>query len=286
MGNIRAWLDSGTVSAERMPALLPILIRQARLETPITYGDVAKELGIHHRAVHHVAGNIGFTMAAIGKHRSWKRRPPPPLHALVVNDVTGLPGPGINGFLSEIYQSAKTQNDKRAVLKAIYADADAAAYDHWGELCELLDIPFDEGSLAGAVEKARKSRGRGGEGPDHLRLKNHVAAHPEIVGLNPKSAKGATERTTAAGDCIDVVFERRGLQLAVEVKPHHSSEGDMLRGVFQCLKYREVLTAEAVIADKALKTRVLLVLGGNATAEVIRVSHRLGIKFLERVPDH
>jgi hypothetical protein len=284
MADIRAWLDSGTLSAGRMPSLLPILIRQARLETPITYGAVAKELGVHHRAVHHIAGHIGHTLAAIGDHRGWKRRPPPPLHALVVNDITGLPGPGINGFLSTTYRRARSNEAKRAVLKAIYADA--AAYGDWAELCELLDIPFDDGALADAVEKARKSKGRGGEGPDHLKLKMHVATHPEIVGLVAGSPHGEVEWDTASGDCIDILFKRRGFQYAVEVKPHHASKGDMVRGVFQCLKYREVLKAEAVVSDRAIKTRVLLVLGGKATPEVVQVAHRLGIKFLEDVPDH
>lgn len=282
--NIRAWLDSGTVSAHRMPALLPILIRQARLETPITYGSVARELGIHHRAVHHIAGHIGHTLAAIGALRGWKGRPPPPLHSLVVNDVTGLPGSGINGFLSKTYSDARTKDAKRAVLKAVYADA--ATYQYWPSLCELLDIPFDAGSLAKAVEKARKSKGRGGEGLDHLRLKTHVATHPEIVGLVAGSTHGVVERATASGDCIDILFERRGLQFAVEVKPHHASEGDMVRGVFQCLKYREVLRAEAVVADKEIRTRVLLVLGGKAPPAVVSIAHRLGIDFLEQIRDH
>jgi hypothetical protein len=284
MADIRAWLDSGTISAERMPALLPVLIRQARLERPITYGAVARELGVHHRAIRHIAGHIGHTLAAIGEHRGWKRRQPPPLHALVVNDITGLPGPGINGFLSATYRRASSDEAKRNVLKAIYAEA--GAYPHWPELCALLDVPFNEGALGAAVEKARKSRGRGGEGPDHLRLKMHVAAHPEIVGLAAGSADGEVEWGTASGDCIDIVFERRGRQLAVEVKPHHASEGDMIRGVFQCLKYREVLKAEAVVADLGIKVRVLLVLGGKATPDVIRISHRLGIKVLEGVQDH
>jgi hypothetical protein len=57
--NIREWLNKGDKSSARMTRLLPILIRQARLETEITYGDVARELGVHHRAVHRVAGHIG-----------------------------------------------------------------------------------------------------------------------------------------------------------------------------------------------------------------------------------
>lgn len=36
MNDIRAWLDKGDRTSERMPMLLPLLIRQARLETAIS----------------------------------------------------------------------------------------------------------------------------------------------------------------------------------------------------------------------------------------------------------
>lgn len=57
----------------------------------------------------------------------------------------------------------------------------------------------------------------------------------------------------------------------------------MLRGVFQCLKYRAVLTAEAALDGERIATHVLLVLGGAATGEVISVANRLGIPVLENV---
>lgn len=281
MANIRAWLDKGDKSSTRMVELLPILIRQARLERPITYGDVARELGVHHRAVHHIAGYIGYTLSAVADRRGWIRRRPPPLHALIVNDVTGLPGRGIDGFLSDLYQSAETNPEKLAVLKAIYAQAHA--YAHWAELCELLDIPLHGDALAGAVEKARRARGRGGEGPDHLALKTYISENPHVAGLAPGSPNGTVECPTASGDRIDIVFERRSLRLAVEVKPFHAPEGDVLRGIFQCLKYQAVLTAEAALADEAVETRVLLVLGGSATEEVISVANRLGIPLRDNV---
>lgn len=281
MTNIREWLDKGDKSSARMTQLLPILIRQARLETEITYGDVARELGVHHRAVHHIAGYIGYTLSAVAERRGWAKRRPPPLHALIVNEVTRLPGRGIDGFLSELYQQAACGQEKRAVLKAVYSDA--RNYSHWPELCALLDIPFDGDVLAGAVEKARRTRGRGGEGPHHLALKIYVSQHPHVVGLVPGSAAGVVEWPTASGDKVDIVFERRGLRLAVEVKPYHASDGDMLRGVFQCLKYRAVLRAEAALADEPVETGVLLVLGGAATDEVIGVANRLGIQIRENV---
>lgn len=275
MTNYREWLDRGTKSAKRMPQLLPILIRQARLERPITYGDVAKELGFHHRGTHHVAGHIGHTLNAIASTRGWKSRPPPPLQALVVNDITRLPGSGIKVFMSAAYRDARSAKKKRAVLKAVYADL--AAYEHWDEVCELLEIPLAPSSLEDAVEKARRSRGRGGEGPEHLALKEYVAAHPEVVGLPKGGEKGHQEYPIASGDRIDVVFERRALRLAIEVKPASAGEGDKLRGVFQCLKYRVILKAESVLSDQPLRVKAMLVLGGDVPLKVMELANRLGV---------
>lgn len=281
MADIRKWLDKGNKSALRMPLLLPLLIRQARLETPITYGDAAKELGLHHRAIDRIAGYIGFTLEAIGSSRGWKRRPPPPLHSLVVNDLTHLPGRGINGFMSSAYKAAKSREKKRAVLKAVYSDL--RNYDHWDELCGLLGIPLAGQSLDDAVEKAVKSKGRGGEGPEHRALKLYVASHPELVDLLDGSADGIPEFPIASGDRIDVIFERRNLRLAVEVKPERASDGDKLRGVFQCLKYRTVLEAQSALSETSYKVRVALVLGGIVPSEVIKVANRLGITVIDQV---
>lgn len=281
MANIREWLDRGDKSSARMVELLPILIRQATIGQPLTYGDIARELGVHHRAVHHIAGYIGYTLNAVGAQRGWTRRRPPPIHALIVNVITRLPGQGIDGFLSKPYQDARSNQEKRALLEAVYYDA--RHYAHWHELCALLEVPLDEGALVGAVAKARRAKGRGGEGPHHLALKTYVSQNPQVVGLAFGSPAGKVEQGTAAGDCVDILFERRGLRLAVEIKPYHASEGEKLRGVFQCLKYRAVLTAQAALDGERVTTRVLLVLGGAATSDVVSVANRLGIQVLENV---
>lgn len=279
--DVRFWIDKGNKSSNRVHELLPILVRQSRLEEPITYGDAAREMGVHHRAIRHIAGYIGHTLEAIGNKRGWKRHPPPPIHALIVNDVTRLPGTGINGFLSHTYQQAKSSTDRKAVLKAIYASA--ATYEHWNELFDLLEIEFDEDDLAGAVQKAKRSKGRGGEGPHRLALKNYVMENPQIVGLAEGSKVGEPEWPTASGDRVDVVFVRKGLLLAVEVKPYHASEGDLLRGVFQCLKYRAVLRAECAMEGDLRTVKTLLVLGGKPTLDVIKAANRLGVEVLENV---
>jgi putative restriction endonuclease len=62
-----------------------ILTKRAAEQTPITYGDLASALGIHHRAVRYVLGPIQDY--CMGEHL-------PPLTILVVNQSEGVPGSG------------------------------------------------------------------------------------------------------------------------------------------------------------------------------------------------
>jgi putative restriction endonuclease len=63
----------------------PILIGCASKNAPITYGDLASELGVHHRAIRYVLGVIQDYCLS---------QRLPPLTILVINGDTRLPGPG------------------------------------------------------------------------------------------------------------------------------------------------------------------------------------------------
>ena len=67
----------------------PILVALARKRAePITYGEICARLGLHHRAA---AWLLGVIQARCARERL------PPLHALVVNSRTRLPGAGSVG---------------------------------------------------------------------------------------------------------------------------------------------------------------------------------------------
>ncbi len=281
MANYRFWLEQKNKSSSRIPLLLPVLLRQARLKTPITYGDVATEIGIHHRGVDDVAGYIGRTLELIGDTRGWKKRPPPPLQALVVNAITGVPGKGIGGFLSGSWKKAKTNQQKKIVMTAVYEEL--AAYQYWDDVFALLDIDSTSANLDELTDKARKSAGRGGEGAEHKALKAYIVAHPEQVGLPPQHPNGTPEVRLASGDFVDVVFKHRNRLLAVEVKSHTSGEGDMARGVYQCVKYRAVLNAESSLAKLPFIVSVALVIGKPATNKIKQLAIALKIPLIDNV---
>ena len=69
----------------RARAAWPFLVKQAKLQQYITYGGIANQIGLHHRAVRHFLGIIQEHCAANNL---------PPLQVLVANKRTGLPGCG------------------------------------------------------------------------------------------------------------------------------------------------------------------------------------------------
>jgi putative restriction endonuclease len=87
-----------------------ILINCAKKNEPITYGELARQLGIHHRAVRFILGVIqDFCMT----------NELPPLTILVLNKLTGLPG---DGFIAYDIENAQDGIDKVCAYNWISID--------------------------------------------------------------------------------------------------------------------------------------------------------------------
>ena len=78
---------------------------------------------------------------------------------------------------------------------------------------------------------------------EHNKLKEFIAANPSAVALRAKVLRTEIEHRLPTGDAIDVLFTTRSGFVAVEVKSEISAEEDLVRGVFQCLKYETLLNA-------------------------------------------
>lgn len=95
------------------------------------------------------------------------------------------------------------------------------------------------------------------ESPEHLKLKNYVAANPQSLGL-PKSAKPDIEHTFLSPDRADVVFDIRGTRwVAVEVELQ--GELNTLVGAWQALKYRLLLCLEHGLDTASEQVEAVLV---------------------------
>lgn len=217
----------------RAAIALPILVRQAEMAEPITYGQVARELGVHHRAIRHVLGCIRDEVCA--------PRGLPLLNVLVVNADTGVPG---DSFLPEGQSEHMTVEERR---ERFHQELAQLCSEDWGPLLRelglrrLLPKSRDLEDEAREYELRLRRRG-GGEGPVHRQLKLWVAANPKALGLSRISAH-TVEYLHPSGDESDVVFERRGAPpVVVEVKV--GERGELVKGVYQAVKYRALLGAE------------------------------------------
>jgi hypothetical protein len=264
---------------ERARAALPLLVRQAKAGARIFYSDLAEELGMPNpRNLNFVLGSIGQSMQLLSK--SWKEKVPP-IQCLVVNKASGLPGEGIGWFLvkKEDYKSLPLRQ-QRAIFKAELHHV--FSYSRWAEVLAALSLT-EVGFDFSATVKAASGGFGGGEGAGHRALKVFVASHPEIVGLPENSGVGVTEFPLPSGDSLDVSFQRRKLWVAAEVKSAISSEADIARGLFQCIKYRAVMEAVQVATTCPQSARAILVLEGSFPQSLVVLRNLLGIEVVDGV---
>ncbi|GFE60798.1 hypothetical protein [Geobacter sp. AOG2] len=102
----------------------------------------------------------------------------------------------------------------------------------------------------------------GGEGPQHLALKEYVAAHPSLVLGEPDVTTFAVERGFPTGDRADIVLrDRYGRFIGLEVEVVVGS-GDII-GALQAVKYRRML--EMAMGARQDDSRAVLVAHSIAT---------------------
>ena len=120
---------------ERARRALPILVRQAKARQPITYSDLAKELGMANpRNLNFVLGSVGETLKALS--RKWNEEIPL-INMLVINKMTGRPGTGIGLFVGgqEAFEKLPLRIQTAIVegeLRKIYG------YKKWNEVMNSL----------------------------------------------------------------------------------------------------------------------------------------------------
>ena len=104
---------------------------------------------------------------------------------------------------------------------------------------------------------------------------------PDLVGASGMAAE--TEARLLSGDVVDVLFTNRRRALAVEVKSSQSAVDDVIRGVFQCVKYEAVLSAQAKVDHTHDVVNVVLALGGPQAPRVRAIANTLGISVIDRL---
>jgi len=250
--------------------VLPLLVAYAEACRCLTYTDIAHEVvrrGWGHFvapvAYRTVAGAIGFALRDTGEE--WEEEIPP-INALIVNAKTHLPGEGVDYFVREYLGVGGdgrklAERDRQAIVEQVHRDI--FNYPDWRRLLEEYGLRSPPVLKPGPGGKRRRRRKYGwsseAEGQAHKRLKQYIAGSPGVVGLPARCAPGVLEYVLPSGDKIDVLFRDKDWVIAVEVKARKAHDDDLRRGIFQCVKYRELLRAEQLTEKRLPFARSLLV---------------------------
>jgi hypothetical protein len=274
----------------RARAALPLLVRQATQSATVFYSDLAAELGMpNERNLNYVLGYVGDAMESLSK--DWKETIPP-IQCLVINKRDRMPGEGIGWFITkkEDFRKLPRKEQRRLVrleLEKVFA------YRRWPSVLQAFSLApakADYSQIASRAKTGRATRelrvasfGGGGESAEHRKLKLFVAEHPEAIGLPASLSTGETEEPMLSGDVLDVFFLHGKDHIAVEVKSALSSEADIVRGMFQCVKYRAVLEAQQAADGLAQSARAILVLELKLPPKLQALKNILGIEVIDGI---
>jgi hypothetical protein len=82
---------------------------------------------------------------------------------------------------------------------------------------------------------------------------------------------------------LDVFFQHGNDSIAVEVKSSLSSEADIVRGIFQCVKYRALLEAQQAADGNAQSARAILALEAKLPSKFQALKNILGIELVDEI---
>jgi hypothetical protein len=284
------YLAGDKLYQERARAAFPLLVRQASQSATVHYSDLATELGMaNERNLNYVLGYVGEAIELLSKDR---KEEIPPIQCLVINKRDRMPGDGIGRFIIEKGDFRKLPRKEQRRLVKLELEK-VFAYRGWYSVLRAFGLAPARASYSQAAANARAagatresraaSFGGAGESPGHHKLKLFVAQNPELVGLPASVGPGKTEEPLQSGDVLDVFF-RHGLDsVAVEVKSALSNETDIVRGMFQCVKYRAVLEAQQAAEGHPQSARAILALEIKLAPKFQALKNILGIELVDEI---
>lgn len=271
-------LDGDKLYQNRARKVLPYLVRQAKAGQTIYYSDLAKEVGIPNpRNLNFVLGAIGNGLIELGERIKSKI---PPIQCVVINKRDELPGEGFGWFMEAVDFNKLNKTQKQKVVKAQLIEI--YTYQYWDWVLEELGLKPVKTNIKDELEGAKNIKG-GGESELHRKFKEFISKNPSIIGLSKDLKKGQTEYLLPSADAVDILFKDEELKIGVEVKSIISNSADILRGLFQCVKYKYLIEAEQTINDQLPNSRVILALQGHLPKELTLVKNLLGIEVVENI---
>lgn len=263
---------------KRAKKALPILVRQAKAEQPIYYSDLAEEIGMPNpRNLNYVLGAIGNTLINLGKIYNEEI---PLINVLVVNKNNSLPGEGIRYFIKDKEDFEKSSNKEKRRLLNLYL-SDVFNYRKWDKV--LKDLSLDPAKIQ-KIKKTTKNEASAekGESPEHEKFKIFISNHPELFEII-KLQNVHIEYIFPSQDAIDVLFKTNNTWIGIEVKSHISDVEDILRGLFQCVKYKALIEAVQMTQNMKPNMEVFLALENNFPDALLSIKNILGINVKDNI---
>jgi hypothetical protein len=246
---------------------LPILVRWAEGESinpnrraiEHTYKDLAIAAGVpdHYHPMQGALGAIGDALQELHKkHRPLFPTEVPPIELLVWSKGKGRPGDSGFWFVGISREQRKHYSESSLRLIAQQQRVKIVAYPHWRRVLRALNLKpltIDLPSVESVIAAPGFTGGGAGESKEHLRMKYYVAENYRLAGIKGKY-KAELEEILLSGDKLDVLLNSipEGKRVAIEVKSRISPDADLIRGLFQCVKYRAVLEAHEVYKSHEL----------------------------------
>lgn len=237
---------------------LPVLVARAEKyrgypdsEIPdFTYGDLAAEVAGRNYAqpMQSALGSIGFALEALVKQPDWRFGEIPPIQLMVWSSGQGSPGRVAFSFVREITKEARRAMTPKALqFTARSVLAEIVKYPHWRDVLGALGLKpltLDLPEIAKVTAELKEAHS-GVETEEHKRLKHFVAVNYHLLGVKGRFT-ASFEEGFLSGDTADVMLDDVGerQRICIEAKSRISQNADLMRGIFQCVKYRAILAAQ------------------------------------------
>jgi len=253
----------------------------------VTYGAIARLLEMRLRIPRVFPTHIG-SVAGTMMDLIEEEDPDAPLINALVTRPNGVPGKGFGGYYNRrIRRDGERTWDKLSRGRKLEVVAEVRAqvrrYRDWDALYVRLF-----GAAPPPTPKPRRYRERDGKPPEtdrpigvgesdeHKRLKDWAVKNPVALGL-AHAFKGTPEKGLLSGDRVDVLFTDGASFVAVEVKSILSTDDDLRRGVYQCVKYRTVVEAQE--SPVSVSVRALLLTERELPEDLKTRARELGVLY-------
>lgn len=172
-------------------------------------------------------------------------------------------------ILRDLRETLRDENTRAIVDKLIMNDFPKVPPDASGPRVKK------SGNRIRRVTIVRKY-GSTGEGKEHRKLKEWIAKHPEVFGLD-NIRKTEVEYVFPSGDTADIVFQlSKNRFVVIEIET-----GNPLPGCYQVLKYKVLKCVELGLPITSNDVEAILV-AWAIPGEVKSLCNKYGIRFLEK----